>query len=740
MEGEWGADGEAPRTKNRYPLGWLKQGKLRSSEKDKGALLIMKGTTKVTFEAGGKPMFFETGLLARQADGAVICGLGENLVFSAVTAAKEAREGCDFFPLQVEYREKFYAAGRFPGGYIKREARPSEKEILTMRVTDRPIRTLFPEGFHREVQINNMLMSCDGTFDTDVLSVNAASAALWLTDLPFQGPIGAVRIVRNDGEWIVNPTHDQLALSDIDLTYCGSRDKVMMIEGSAKEIPEAEFIDAMKTAHAEVVKIIDAQIELRKAVGLPEKVVEPPQKDTTYLDKARELVGEKFKELMKISGKLERQDAVSALKEELKPQLQELFEEMTEDEFFHAFHDLEVETVRNNVIDDGVRIGGRGLLELRPLDAQVGALPHTHGSAVFGRGETQTICAVTLGTKKEAQRFDAVTGGVDEKAFILHYNFPPYSVGEVGRLGMTSRREIGHGNLAERSIVPVLPDEFPYTIRVVSEVMGSNGSSSMATACGGCMALMDAGIPLKAPVAGISVGLFSDEGKGVSIEVIDILGIEDHCGDMDFKVVGTRKGITGFQVDLKVPGLNWDQVAEAFEIARKGRNDILDYMESVIASPREELAATAPRITTIKIDPEKIGALIGPGGKNIRAITEASGAQIDIEEDGTVNIFAVDAEAMDEAIRGVNACTAEIEIGKTYEGKVITVKDFGAFVECLPGKEGLVHISEMANERIESVDSICKPGDTMRVKCIDIDNQGRVRLSRKAALNDEAGE
>jgi polyribonucleotide nucleotidyltransferase len=740
LEGEWGADGEAPRTKNRYPLGWLKQGKLRSSEKDKGALLIMKGTTKVTFEAGGKPMFFETGLLARQADGAVICGLGENLVFSAVTAAKEAREGCDFFPLQVEYREKFYAAGRFPGGYIKREARPSEKEILTMRVTDRPIRTLFPEGFHREVQINNMLMSCDGTFDTDVLSVNAASAALWLTDLPFQGPIGAVRIVRNDGEWIVNPTHDQLALSDIDLTYCGSRDKVMMIEGSAKEIPEAEFIDAMKTAHAEVVKIIDAQIELRKAVGLPEKVVEPPQKDTTYLDKARELVGEKFKELMKISGKLERQDAVSALKEELKPQLQELFEEMTEDEFFHAFHDLEVETVRNNVIDDGVRIGGRGLLELRPLDAQVGALPHTHGSAVFGRGETQTICAVTLGTKKEAQRFDAVTGGVDEKAFILHYNFPPYSVGEVGRLGMTSRREIGHGNLAERSIVPVLPDEFPYTIRVVSEVMGSNGSSSMATACGGCMALMDAGIPLKAPVAGISVGLFSDEEKGVSIEVIDILGIEDHCGDMDFKVVGTRKGITGFQVDLKVPGLNWDQVAEAFEIARKGRNDILDYMESVIASPREELAATAPRITTIKIDPEKIGALIGPGGKNIRAITEASGAQIDIEEDGTVNIFAVDAEAMDEAIRGVNACTAEIEIGKTYEGKVITVKDFGAFVECLPGKEGLVHISEMANERIESVDSICKPGDTMRVKCIDIDNQGRVRLSRKAALNDEAGE
>lgn len=698
----------------------------------------MKGTTKVEFEVGGKPMVFESGLLAKQAAGSVTCGIGENIVFSAVTAAKEPREGCDFFPLQVEYREKFYAAGRFPGGYIKREARPSEKEVLTMRVTDRPIRTLFPEGFYREVQINNMLLSCDGTLDTDILSVNAASAALTLTDLPFNGPIGAVRIARNDGEWIINPTHEQLEASDIDLTYCGARDKVMMIEGSAQEISEADFIEAMKTAHKEVVKIIDGQLELRKALGLPEKVVEVPEKDTTLLDKARELVGDKFRELMKIKGKLERQDAVAALKEELKPKMQELFPEMTEDEYFHAFHDLEVETVRRNVVEDGVRIGGRGLLELRDLDAQVGVLPRTHGSAIFGRGETQTLCTVTLGTKKEAQRFDAVTGGKDEKNFILHYNFPPYSVGEVGRLGMTSRREIGHGNLAERSIVPVLPEEFPYTVRVVSEVMGSNGSSSMASACGGCLALMDAGIPIKAPVAGISVGLFTDEEKGASIEVIDILGAEDHCGDMDFKVVGTRKGITGFQVDLKVHGLDWNQVEEAFEIARKGRLEILDYMESVIAEPRPDLAPTAPRITTVKIDPDKIGALIGPGGKNIRAITESTGAQIDIEEDGTVNIFATDAEAMDEAVRAVNACTAEIEIGTTYDGRVVTVKDFGAFVECIPGKEGLVHISEMANERISSMDDVCKAGDAIRVKCIDIDNQGRVRLSRKAVINDEA--
>ena len=695
----------------------------------------MKGTTKVTFEVGGVSMYFETGVLAKQADAAVICGLEENLVFSAVTSANEAREGCDFFPLQVEYREKFYAAGRFPGGYIKREARPSEKEILTMRVTDRPIRTLFPSNFYREVQINNMLMSCDGLRDTDIPSVNAASAALTLSDLPFNGPIGAVRIARNEGAWIINPTHDQLAASDLDLTYCGAKDKVMMIEGTADEMPEAEFIEAMQTAHKEVEKIIDAQLKLRADLGLPEKVYAPEESDTTLLDKARELAGVKFIELMKIAGKQARQDAVSTLKEELKAQMLEVFEEMSDEEYFHAFHDLEVETVRRNVIENNTRIGGRGFLELRELEAQVGVLPRTHGSSIFGRGETQTLCTVTLGTKKETQGLDAVTGGVSEKEFLLHYNFPPYSVGEVGRLGMTSRREIGHGNLAERSIVPVLPDDFPYAVRVVSEVMGSNGSSSMASACGGTLALMDAGVPLKAPVAGISVGLFTDD-QGASVQVIDILGAEDHCGDMDFKVVGSRKGITGFQVDLKVHGLNWDQVTEAFEIARKGRCDILDYMESVIDTPREELAPTAPRITKVKIDPEKIGALIGPGGKHIRGITESSGAQVDIDEDGTVSIYATDAASMESAVSQVNALTAEIEVGVTYEGKVVTVKDFGAFVECMPGKEGLVHISELAHERVESVESICKPGDAMKVKCIDIDNQGRVRLSRKAALDD----
>ena len=445
------------------------------------------------------------------------------------------------------------------------------------------------------------------------------------------------------------------------------------------------------------------------------------------------MVGDKFIDTMKIVGKQERHESVNILKNELKELMLNEFEDMSDEEYFHIFHDLEVETVRKNVIENKTRIGGRGFLEIRDLEAQVGVLPRTHGSSIFGRGETQTLCTVTLGTKKDSQGLDAVTGGVSEKEFILHYNFPPYSVGEVGRLGMTSRREIGHGNLAEKSIVPVLPDDFPYAIRVVSEVMGSNGSSSMASACGGCLALMDAGVPLKSAVAGISVGLFTDESS--SIQVIDILGAEDHCGDMDFKVVGTKKGITGFQVDLKVHGLTWEQVTEAFEIARNGRIEILDYMSSVIAEPRSDLSENAPRITTLKIDPDKIGALIGPGGKHIKAITESTSAQIDISDDGKVSIFANDSQNMENAISQVNALTAEIEIGKIYNGKVITVKDFGAFVECLPGKEGLVHISELANERVESVESICKAGDEMKVKCIDIDNQGRVRLSRKAALD-----
>ena len=691
----------------------------------------MKDTVKVEFEVGGMPMSFESGLLAKQANGSVTCQFGDNVLFSAVTTGA-SREGCDFFPLQVEYKEKFYAAGRFPGGYFKREARPSESEILTMRVTDRPIRTLFPEGFYDEVQIHNTLMATDCTRACDFLSINAASAALMLTELPFGGPIGGVRVARINGELVINPTHNDMLKSDLDLTYVGTADKTMMIEGSADEIPEAEFIAAMKFAHEAIQPIIAAQFELRKQLGLPEWKVVLEEKDTTLLDKAREIGGEKFSTILEEGAKLKRQAAVNALKEEVKVQMLEAFPEMTDEDYFHAFHELEIETLRNNVLDKKMRIGGRGFDEIRELKGQVGVLPRVHGSAVFGRGETQALATVTLGPKKDSQSMDAVTGGPNEKQFMLHYNFPPYSVGECGRLGFTSRREIGHGNLAERSLAPILPDNYPYAVRVVSEIMGSNGSSSMASACVGALALMDAGVPIKAPVAGISVGLFT-RGEQSDL-VIDILGTEDHCGDMDFKVVGTREGITSFQVDLKIPGLNWGQVEGAFAMALKGRLEILDFMQTVIDGPREEMSMHAPRVEMIKIDPEKIGALIGPGGKVIRGITEQYGVQIDVEEDGTVSIFSSDGEAMKGALNVVNGITAEAEIGKIYEGTVKTIRDFGAFVEILPGKDGLVHISELADFRVGKVEDICKEGEIMAVKVLDVDRDGKIRLSRKAAM------
>lgn len=692
----------------------------------------MKDTVKIEFEVGGKPMFLESGLLAQQAAGAVSCGLGDNIVFSAVTT-KAPREGCDFFPLQVEYREKFYAAGRFPGGFFKREARPSEKEILTARVTDRPIRPLFPNGFYDEVQINNMLLSCDGQFDTDFLSVNASSAALVISELPFRGPIAAVRIARVNGQFIICPTHAELTQSDLDLTYAGTASLPLMIEGSANEISEADFVAAMKTAHEAIQPIIAAQLELRRQLGKADKVIELPKADTAKLDKARELAGAELMQALAINGKIERQDKITSIKESLKAKMLEAFPEMTDTDYMHVFDELEIEQLRKNVLENKTRVGGRGFDELRELKAQVGVLPRVHGSAVFNRGETQSLAIVTLGPKKDSQSVDAVTGGVNEKQFMLHYNFPPYSVGEVGRLGTTGRREIGHGNLAERSLVPVLPDNYPYAIRVVSEIMGSNGSSSMASACVGTLALMDAGVPIKKPVGGISVGLFTSE-NGKADLVLDILGTEDHCGDMDFKVCGTRDGITGFQVDLKIDGLRWDLVEGAFEMARAGRMKILDYMESVIAAPRAEMSEYAPRITVIKIDPEKIGALIGPGGKVIRGITDTYGVQIDIEEDGTVNIFSSDGAAMKSAVKVVNAITAEAEIGKIYEGTVRTIRDFGAFVEILPGKDGLVHISELADFRVGKVEDICKEGDTMWVKVLDVDRDGKIRLSRRAAM------
>lgn len=696
---------------------------------------------QIAVELGGKTITFETGLLAQQANGAVSVRVGDTIVFSAVTATKTPREGVDFFPLQVEYREKYYAAGKFPGGYFKREAKPTEREILTARVTDRPLRPFFPDGYRNDVQINNMLMSTDGENESDILSILASSAALVISDIPFFGPIAAVRVGRINGQFKYNPTHTEMQKSDLNLVYAGSRDLPIMIEGNADEIPEADMVAAMKFAHQAMAPLCDAQLKLRELLGLPPKQVADIPADATLLQMAREIAGADLKAALRINGKLERQDKVAAVKQLLSEKLVERRPETTKEEIFQIFDALEIEVTRKLVLEDKVRIGGRAFDELRPLAAQVGILPRTHGSALFSRGETQALATVTLGTSDDAQELDAIAGGPDEKNFILHYNFPPYSVGEVGRLGSTGRREIGHGNLAERSLYPVVPKDYPYAIRIVSEIMGSSGSSSMASVCVGTLALMDAGIPIKKPVAGISIGLFTGD-HGQAELVTDIIGAEDHCGDMDFKVSGTRDGITGFQVDLKIRGLAWSSVEKAFAMAKDARCKILDFMQGVIAQPRPELSPYAPRITVVRINPEKIGALIGPGGKNIRRITDATGAKIDIEDDGTVKIFAVNKEAMDAAVREVNLIGAEAEVGKLYHGTVTGIKEFGAFVEILPGKEGLVHISEMADRRIRSVDEICKVGDLMWVKCIEVQENGKVRLSRRQALAelDEKGE
>jgi len=695
----------------------------------------MKNAQSVSIDVGGKTITIEAGVLAQQAAGAVTVRIGDTVLFSAVTCSSAPREGIDYFPLQVEYREKFYAAGRFPGGFFKREARPGEKEILTARFTDRPIRPLFPPDYHNDVQINNMLLSADGQNDSDALSILASSAALVLSEIPFMGPIAGVRVGRVDGQFVINPTHTEREESDLDLIYASTRDLPLMIEGGGEEIQEDDLVAAMKFAHEACARLVDAQIELRKQLGLPDKTVELKESDTSLLDAARDAAGPELSDALLISGKLERHDAVNDIKDSLNEKLLETFPEMTAEDFRAMFDELEIEIVRANVLVHGKRIDGRGFDDLRELTGDIGVLPRTHGSALFNRGETQALGTVTLGTKSDKQNLDAITGGTSEKSFMLHYNFPPYSVGECGRLGFTGRREIGHGALAERSLIEVIPEDYPYTVRLVSDIMGSNGSSSMASICVGTLAMMDAGVKITSPVAGISIGLFSDEDKAEL--VTDILGAEDHCGDMDFKVAGTRKGITGFQVDLKIPGLSWDLVAGAFAKARDARMRILEFMKGVIAEPRSELSEHAPRITEIKIDPEKIGMLIGPGGKVIRGITELSGAQIDIDEDGTVSIFATTGESMAIATREVEGIMAEPEEGVTYEGKVTGVKEFGAFVEILPGKDGLVHISELADCRVESVDDICKVGDPMTVKCIGIDDRGRIKLSRRAAMRDK---
>jgi len=580
-----------------------------------------------------------------------------------------------------------------------------------------------------------MLLSADGINDSDMLSIVASSAALTLSDIPFKGPIAGVRVCRVDGEFVINPTHDEREKSDFDLVYCGKQDVPMMIEGDGQEVSEADIVAAMHFGQEVCDRIIAAQLELRSKLGLPEKVIEEASSETELLIAARELAGTALTDALAIVDKIERQDKVHAVKDKLKEKMQAKFEAMTKEEYRSTFDDFEIETVRDLALKQGKRIDGRAFNQLRELGAEVSLLPRTHGSALFDRGETQALGILTLGTKSDIQRMDAVTGGVDSKNFMVHYNFPPYSVGEAGRLGFTGRREIGHGALAEKSLRPVMPDDYPYTVRLVSDIMGSNGSSSMASVCVGTLALMDAGVPIKRPVAGISVGLFTDGTK--SELVTDIIGSEDHCGDMDFKVAGTREGITGFQVDMKIPGLSWDLVEGAFALARKNRIELIEFMETIMPGPREEMSEHAPRISQVTIPVDKIGELIGPGGKNIRRITELTGAQIDIEEDGTVSIFATNAEAMEQAVREVEMITAEAEVGTIYDGRVSGVKEFGAFVEIFPGTDGLVHISELADFRVGSVDDICKVGDQMWVKCIGVDDRGRIKLSRKEAMHDK---
>ncbi len=698
---------------------------------------------KITAQVGDKQIVIETGKLAKQADGAVTVQLGETIIIVAAVAATKAKEGQDFFPLTVDYREKAAAAGKFPGGYFKREGRPTEKEILTCRLTDRPIRPLFPKGWYNEVQVQTVVLSADGENDPDILSIIGASTALMVSDIPWDGPLGAVRVGRIKGQFVANPTHTELAESDLDLVYVGNTNDIVMYEGSAREISEADFNAALKYAQEAIQPLIAAQKELVARAGRKKREITLNIVPDEILQEAKKLAGERFVPALLTPGKLARENACKAIQDEVGAKLVEKFgaEKVTEFVINDAFYYIQKEGVRGLILNHGKRLDGRAFDVVRPILSEVGILPRAHGSALFCRGETQAITLATLGTGDDTQEFDSYTGGGSEKKFILHYNFPNFSVGETGRISGPGRREIGHGALAERSIEPMLPTEnYPYTIRVTSEIMESNGSTSMASVCGGTLALMDAGVPMIRPVAGISVGICTelDANKKISKYQLltDIIGWEDHYCDMDCKIAGTEKGITGFQLDLKLKGLPHAIMAEAIEKTRVARLHILAEMAKTLAAPRKEISKYAPRIQTVKINPEKIGALIGPGGKNIKKLVEESGCEIDIEDDGTVNIFSVSPEGMKIALDAITGMTAEAEVGKIYRGKVVTIKEFGCFVEFLPGKDGLVHISELANFRVKNTEDIVKVGDDITVKCLGVDEKGRVRLSRKAAMED----
>ena len=702
-------------------------------------------------EIGNRMMRFETGQVAKQASGCVMVTYGDTVVMCTAMRANP-RPGLDFFPLQCDYRERTSAAGKFPGGFRKREGAPNEKEILTMRLMDRPIRPLFPDGYVDECQIQAWVMSHDGENDADIIACTGASAALCLTDSPFEGPVATVRIGRimtDDGEtYVLNPTQTQMQYSDLDLVLSGHCDGVNMIEIGAAQVDEACVMGAIKFGYEEGIKpILELQNELAEKAGTTEKRMGDlalPSEEVTA--KVAELVKEKMLEARRIGGKEERNEAVNALRESMIEEHFALPEdasytaymaaEKTQREAKEAFRKLEKKCTRQLIVDESTRADGREFNQIRDLEMETKIFPRTHGSAFFQRGETQSLVTCTLGTGKDEQIVDGLMPEYAKK-FYLHYNFPPFCTGEAGRIMGPGRREIGHGALAERSLLGILPDveEFPYTIRLVSDITESNGSSSMASVCGGCLALMDAGVPIQSTCAGISVGRFSnDEGK--VIRVMDIIGEEDFFGDMDFKVCGTKTGITGVQLDLKARGLWFDELEEIFEMARKGRHDIIDQMEGCIPAPRSEMSEYAPRMISISIDPEKIGKLIGPGGKTIRQITEDTGATIDINDDGIVFISSVNMEAAESAKAAVEAIAAEIKVGSVFEGKVVSTRDFGAFIEIAPGTDGMCHISELADGFVEKVENICKVGDKIKVKVINVDDTGRIKLSVKALLKD----
>jgi len=687
-------------------------------------------------EIGGKMLTLQTGKIARQSAGSVVLTYGETVLLVAVNAAKEAREDVGFFPLQVEYREKHYASGKIPGGFFKREARPTEGEVLTSRLTDRPIRPLFPKSFKNETQVIITVLQSDGENISDTWAGVGASSALLISNIPWNGPIATVRVGMIGSDFILNPTRDQLHDCLFEMVVSGNKENIVMVEGEANEVKEEVIVDALKFAHKNILEIIVLQEELASAVNITKMEVPESDEDVELDEAVNNAIGSQINEIVKITDKVARNDDKTKLVESVLSELEEKFPERDKD--IKALIDsMFKDSMREMILSKGIRSDGRNTTDIRDITIDPSILNRVHGSALFTRGETQALVITTLGSKSDEMIIDSMDEDY-KKNYYLHYNFPPYCVGEVGRIGFTSRREIGHGNLAQRALKPALPDydDFPYTIRIVSEIMESNGSSSMASVCGGSLSLMSAGAPLKGHVAGIAMGLITDGSRNAILS--DILGLEDHLGDMDFKIAGTREGVTAIQLDLKIEGISFDLMIEALEQANKGRMHILDKMYESLPEPGE-LSKFAPRIISLPINPEKIGALIGPGGKNIKKIIEDTECEVNVDDDGMVTVAGQDAEKCQEAVKLVEAITFEPEVGMEFDGKVTRLMAFGAFVEFAPGREGLVHISELEWRRVDKVEDVCSPGDAMKIKLIKIDDQGRLDFSRKALLEKPEG-